>query len=163
MSGYSFEMSKFNLFIHRLEYKWFDFRASYYSKILGSCGTGFKLWGPVFIKNPKKLCVGNHVSINDGAYLNALGEIKIGDNVSISAGAKLISTMLDVETFTTKYQHINKKIVIGNNVQVGAGAIVLPGITIGSNVIVGAGSVVTRDIADNCVVAGNPAKKLRDL
>jgi maltose O-acetyltransferase len=163
MNGYNFNMNKLFLFIHRLEYKLFDFRAFYYSKILGECGANLKFWGVVYIKNPGKLFVGDHVSINDGAYINALGSIEIGNNVSISAGAKLVSTMLDVEVFAIKKQHINRKIVIGSNVQVGAGAIILPGIIVGDNVIIGAGSVVTKDIASNCVVVGNPAKKLREL
>ena len=156
-------MIKFFLFLHRLEYKFFDIRAFYYSKILGRCGVGLKFWGTVYIKNPRKLYIGDHVSINDSAYINALGEIEIGNNVAISAGAKLVSTMLDVDLFTTKKVHVNQKIIIGSNVQIGAGAIVLPGIVIGDNVIVGAGSVVTKNVMANCVVVGNPARKLRDL
>ena len=49
---------------------------------------------------------------------------------------------------------------IGNNVFVGAGSIILPGVTIGDNVVIGAGSVVTKDIPSNVVVAGNPAKPI---
>lgn len=52
---------------------------------------------------------------------------------------------------------------IGNNVFIGWGTIVLPGVNIGNNVVVGAGSVVTKDIADNSVVAGNPAKFIKTL
>lgn len=156
-------MIKILLFLHRLEYKVFDIRAFYYSKIIGACGVNLKFWGPVHIKNPWNLYLGDNVSINDGAYINALADIKIGSNVSISAGAKLVSTMLDVELFITKKVHVNKNICIGSNVQIGAGAIILPGITVGDNVIIGAGSVVTKNISGNSVVVGNPAKKLRDL
>ncbi|OUR82260.1 hypothetical protein A9Q75_05955 [Colwellia psychrerythraea] len=156
-------MNKFFLKLHQLEYKWFDLKAFYYSKIFGHCGSKLKFWGPVYIKNPRKLHLGNNVSINDGAYINALGNIKIGNDVAISAGAKLVSTMLDVESFTTRKKHVNKEILIGNNVQVGAGAIILPGIVVGDNVIIGAGSVVTKNVIANCVVLGNPAKKIRDL
>ena len=53
-------------------------------------------------------------------------------------------------------------IVIGNDVWIGANAVVLPGVTIGDNVIVGAGAVVTRDIPANVVAVGNPARVLRD-
>jgi maltose O-acetyltransferase len=48
--------------------------------------------------------------------------------------------------------------VIGNNVFLGAGAIVLPGVTVGNNVVIGAGAIVTKDVPDNVVVAGNPAE-----
>lgn len=156
-------MVKFCFFLHKLEYKWFDLKAKYYSKLLGSCGKEFKVWGPVHIKNPDKLYIGSAVSLNDGAYINALGVIVIGDNVSISAGAKLVSTMLDVDLFAQKKIHLNKRIEIGNNVQVGAGAIVLPGVKVGDNVIIGAGSVVTKDISGNCVVVGSPARKIREI
>lgn len=54
-------------------------------------------------------------------------------------------------------------IVIGDNVFVGAGAIILPGVNIGNNVIVAAGSIVTKDVQDDVIVAGNPAKVVSDL
>tara|TARA_R110002049_G_scaffold72490_2_gene187215 strand:- start:252430 stop:252798 length:369 start_codon:yes stop_codon:yes gene_type:complete len=54
-------------------------------------------------------------------------------------------------------------ITVGNNVFIGSRTIVLPGVTIGDNVIIGAGSVVARDIPSDCVAAGVPAKRIRDL
>lgn len=60
-------------------------------------------------------------------------------------------------------EHIHKKIVIGNNVQIGAGSIILPGIKIGCNVLVGVGAVVTKNVEHNSIVVGNPAKILRKL
>jgi maltose O-acetyltransferase len=55
------------------------------------------------------------------------------------------------------------KVTIGNRVFIGASSVILPGVTIGSNVIIGAGSVVTKDIPDNVVAAGNPAKVLMPI
>ncbi len=52
---------------------------------------------------------------------------------------------------------------IGDDVWIGGNAIILPGVTIGNNVIVAAGAVVTKDVPDNCVVGGIPAKKIKDL
>jgi acetyltransferase-like isoleucine patch superfamily enzyme len=54
-------------------------------------------------------------------------------------------------------------ITIGNNVFIGWGSIILPGVNVGSNVVIGAGSIVTKDIPDNSVAAGNPAKVLKDI
>lgn len=54
-------------------------------------------------------------------------------------------------------------VVVGENAKIGAGAVILPGVKIGRNVLVGAGSVVTRDIEDNVVVAGNPAKVIKSI
>mgnify|MGYP002627478778 FL=1 len=51
---------------------------------------------------------------------------------------------------------------IGNNVIVGINSIILPGVRVGSHVVIGAGSVVTKDVPDHCIVAGNPAKVIRE-
>ena len=58
---------------------------------------------------------------------------------------------------------IEKDIIIGNNVWIGYGAQILPGIKIGNNVIVGAGDIVTKDIEDNSVVVGVPARKVKSV
>jgi galactoside O-acetyltransferase len=57
----------------------------------------------------------------------------------------------------------NKEVRIGNNCWIGAGVVIMPGITIGDNVVVGAGSIVTRDLPDNVVAVGNPCKVLREI
>ncbi len=86
--------------------------------------------------------------------------IEIGDNVVISYNVLMVthdeSTALVKDENGRRY-HI-APITIGNNVFIGAGAIILPGVTVGNNVVIGAGSVVTKSIGDNVVVAGNPAK-----
>ena len=56
---------------------------------------------------------------------------------------------------------IGKPVTIGDNVWFGGNCVVLPGVTIGNNVVVGAGSVVTKNVPDNAVIAGNPAKILK--
>lgn len=138
-------------------------QAWYYSRIFGECGSGLVLHGPCHIKNPGNIRVGDNVGINDGAYLNAMGGITIGDNVSISANAMIVSTGLDPSSLKLGKSHVSKGIAIGNGVQIGAGAIVLPGIVIGDNTLVGAGAVVTKSIPGNCIVAGNPAKVIREI
>ena len=56
-----------------------------------------------------------------------------------------------------------RPIVVGNDVWIGGGAILLPGVTVGSNVVIGAGSVVTRDIPSGVVACGNPCRVVRDI
>ena len=82
--------------------------------------------------------------------------VKIGDNVTLASGSKIFT-----------HDGSTKKIVgysrvglveIGNNVFVGAGAIILPNVKIGNNVIIGAGAVIAKNIPDNSLVVGNPAK-----
>ena len=148
--------------INKIEYLLYDFQGFILQKRFKKCGN-IKFFGKCNIKNPENIIVGDNVTFNDGAYLNGLGGIEIGNSVSISALSIIVSTGLDVDNFLTTKKHINKKIKIGNNVQIGAGAIVLAGITIGNNVVIGAGSVVTKDVQSNSVVAGNPAKIIRGI
>ena len=83
--------------------------------------------------------------------------LKIGNNVTISDARILLhdaSTKREIG-----YSKVGK-VIIGNNVFIGADTIILPGVRIGNNVIVGAESVVTKNIPDNYVIAGNPAKMI---
>ncbi len=81
--------------------------------------------------------------------------IKIGDNVTISS-----VRILAHDASTKMYLGYSKVgcVIIGNNVFIGAEAVILPGVRIGNNVIIGAGCLVSKDIPDNSVVAGNPGK-----
>ena len=154
-----------NLFkvIERIKYKIYKLKGILLMKQFKNHGVNITFFGNVSIKNPENLEVGSNVTFNDECYINALGGVKIGDNVSISAHSIIVSTGLDTNLFLSKKIHISKKIIIGNNVQIGAGAIILAGVNIGNNVIIGAGSVVTKDIEDNVIVVGNPARVLRKL
>lgn len=66
-------------------------------------------------------------------------------------------------TIGNKNDDRNQRAIIGNNVQIGANAVIIGGIVIGDNVIVGAGAVVVKNVESNCIVAGNPAKVIRKL
>jgi maltose O-acetyltransferase len=87
--------------------------------------------------------------------------IQIGDNVTFSIRV----TLLAHDASTKKILGFTKigKIKVGNNVFVGANSTILPNVTIGDNVIIGANSVVVKDVPDNCVVAGNPARMICSL
>lgn len=82
--------------------------------------------------------------------------IEIGDDVTLAPRVHILAH--DASTWPYLGYTKIKNVRIGNRVFIGAGSIILPGVTIGNDVIVGAGSVVTKDIPDNAVVAGNPAK-----
>lgn len=87
--------------------------------------------------------------------------IEIGDNVTFGPHVQVLAH--DASTcIHTGYAKIGR-VVIGNNVFIGANTVILPGVTIGDNVIIGAGSVVTKSIGDCLVCGGNPAKPLQTL
>lgn len=84
--------------------------------------------------------------------------IEIGDDVTIAPRAHILAHDASSKNFIG-YTKI-ARVTIGNNVFIGAGAIILPGVSVGDNVVIGAGSVVTKDVLSNTIVAGNPAKKI---
>lgn len=91
--------------------------------------------------------------------------VEIGDNFMAATKVQLITAThpIDAVQRTASGLEYGKPIKIGDNCWLGAGVIVLPGVTIGNNVIVGAGAVVTKDVPDNVVVVGNPARIIRRL
>lgn len=136
------------------------------SNRFNSCGENFNIFGKVDIINPGNITIGNDCSMNHGAYVNAFNSIKIGNDVTISAGVKIISTGIDVESWANgKKQHLTEKqnIKIGNHTWIGAGAQILGGVSInGEYVVIAAGAVVVDDINENrCIVAGIPAKIIK--
>ena len=117
---------------------------------------------------------GNQITVGDRTFININctmldapiieGVITIGNDCLIGPNVQLLAVSHAVEPKQRlQKENFAAPITIGNNVWIGAGVIVLAGITIGDNSVVGAGSVVTKNIAENTVVAGNPAAKIRDI
>jgi maltose O-acetyltransferase len=93
-----------------------------------------------------------------------VAKITIGEDVQIGPGVQLLTPThpLEAEPRRKKYEAA-KPITIGNNVWLGGGVIVCPGVTIGDNTVVGAGAVVTKDLPANVLAVGNPARVVRQL
>ena len=87
--------------------------------------------------------------------------IEIGDNVILAPRVHILAHDASTKLFLNYTKVANVK--IGNKVFIGAGSIILPGTTIGNNVVIGAGSIVSKNISDNSLVAGVPAKVLGSL
>lgn len=106
------------------------------------------------------LVVGKNFFMQDGCVIDAshCWLIRIGDDVTLGPNVTLLAH--DASTKRALGLVRVAQVRIGNRVFIGAGSIVLPGITIGDDVIIGAGSVVTRDIPSGSLAAGNPAKVL---
>lgn len=121
--------------------------------------------------NPPFFCdYGSHIHVGKNFYANYnctvldVAKVCIGDNCLFgpNVGVYTAGHPIHPATRNTAYEY-GIPVTIGDNVWVGAGSIILPGVTIGSNSVIGAGSVVTKDIPDWVVAAGNPCKVIRKI
>ena len=117
------------------------------------------------VGNKKNISIGEDCGINSGVYILGHKKVVIGNNVVLSVDVKIIDSGLESTDFIRikKPLHISAAVIIEDDVWIGAGAIVLPGVTLGKKSIVAAGSVVTKNVPQGVVVAGNPARIIRVL
>ena len=121
-----------------------------------------RVFTPFHINYGKKITFGHDCFVNFGCTFLALGGITIEDDVFIGPHC-VLATEYHPEEPTTRHSLLTKPIVVKRNAWLGANVTVLAGVTIGENAIVAAGSVVTKDVPDNMVVAGSPAKVIREI
>lgn len=133
--------------------------------LAASVGENVSVYPDVYLLNVEKLVVGNNVSIHPMSYIDCIGGVVIGSEVSIAEGSSVISFDHKFDSLVTpiKEQGIKTKpIQIENDVWIGAKASILGGVKIGRGVIVAAGSVVTKSVDDYSIVAGVPARIIKD-
>jgi acetyltransferase-like isoleucine patch superfamily enzyme len=130
------------------------------SKILGKKLDNIEVFTPIYINYGKHISIGKNVFINFDCTFLALGGITIEDDVLIGPKVSLITESHPLNPMQRKGL-IGKSIVIKRNAWIGAGATILPGITIGENSVVAAGAVVSKDVPDNTIVGGIPAKIIK--
>lgn len=121
----------------------------------------YRKYGKVQIGN--KCLIGSDVHFGSEPYL-----VTIGDNVRITQGMRFITHdggLWVVRNMYPEYEHADliKPIVVGNNVHIGIGSIIMPGVHIGDNCIIGCGAIVTKDIPDGSIAAGVPARVIEDI
>lgn len=132
--------------------------------LLGGCGEN------AFIEPPFRCDYGYNIHVGDNFYANYdliildVCEVRIGHNCFIAPRVSIFTAAhpLDAPTRISGLE-FGKPVTIGDNVWIGGHAVINPGVTIGNNVVIAAGAVVTKDVPDNVVVAGVPAKVIRRL
>jgi len=117
---------------------------------------------PVHVNIGKSTRIGKNVYINHLCSLLDMGTISIGDNVLIGPKVNILTEEHPVNPAKRKALMV-RPVVIKNGAWIGAGATILPGVTIGDNSVVAAGAVVNKDVPDNTVVGGIPAKFIKTL
>ena len=128
-------------------------------------GKGSQICEDVLIGAPWGVSLGKNVRVNQGVILQAYesATIEVGDNVTFSFRAMVLTGGIDLERLHGDREHQTGSIVIQDHAWIGAGAIVLPGVTVGYGAVVAAGAVVTRDVAAHTMVAGVPAQAVKTL
>lgn len=123
-----------------------------------------------YIRPPFHCDYGSNISIGRGTFVNFgcvfldCNEIRIGQDVQIAPGVHIYTATHPLDpTIRRSGLESAHPVVIGDNVWLGGGAIICPGVTIGDNTVVGAGSVVTRSLPANVFAAGNPARVIKPL
>lgn len=134
-----------------------------FSRIIGEdVDDGFTLFPPFTTDYGRNIHVGKNVFVNSGCRFQDQGGIYIGDEVLI--GHNVVIATLNHDIAPARRQAlIPGSVRIGNRVWIGSNATILAGVTIGENSIVAAGAVVAKDVPENAIVGGVPAKVIRHL
>jgi len=133
-------------------------------ELLGSLGDGTEIRPPLYCDYGYQTHIGARTFINFGVVLLDVATIRIGDDVQVGPNVQLLTPTHPVEAEPRRAKwEAAKPISVADNVWLGGGVIVCPGVSIGENTVVGAGAVVVRDLPANVIAVGNPAQVIRSL
>lgn len=138
-----------------------EYYHSYWKKRLKQLGKDVLFYKYVVIHSPEKVTIKSHSRIGDYVLIWGGGEVEIGEGCLIAAHSVITSEGHDPNAESFRDSSFSQKVVINDNVWLGAGVYVLPGVSIGENSVIGAGSIVTKDIPANSIAIGNPAKVIK--
>lgn len=130
------------------------------AELFGEFGEGSSVMAPINVIRGRSIKIGRNVSILYNFIAMSTGGIVIEDDVMIAAGVSIITNNHD---YDDRPVLLCKPVHIKRNAWIGARATILPGVTVGENAVVAAGAVVSKDVPDNVVVGGVPAKIIKML
>jgi len=137
-------------------------RRFFCKRMFANMGENVNIEHGVFFASGRDISIGNNSGI--GINCRVAGPLEIGDDVMIAPNVSIFTQNHETENIHRPMRlqtAPKKKVTIGNDVWIGANAILLPGVTVGNGAIVAAGAVVTKDVPDFAVVGGNPAKVIK--
>lgn len=128
--------------------------------INGDCMIGYH--SSIRLEENSTLEIGHNTYISANALIRVAKKVSIGKNCAISWNLTILDS--DFHNYKVNEKEIinTKEVLIGDNVWIGNNVIILKGVHIGNNSIIAAGSVITKDVPDNCIAGGNPAKIIKD-
>jgi maltose O-acetyltransferase len=141
--------------------------------LLGGRGKNTQITAPFFVDYGKFIFLGNNCEVNMNCVFLDCNRITLGDNVLIAPGVHIYTVFHPLrdedrlnKTSGREFPFalgLTSPVTIGNNVWVGGGTIIMPGVSIGNNVTIGAGSTVTGNIPDNVLAVGSPCRVAKEL
>ncbi|WP_261134352.1 maltose acetyltransferase domain-containing protein [Bacillus sp. Marseille-Q3570] len=141
-----------------------DKRISLLKELFGSTGE------EIFIEPSFRCDYGSNIHVGENFFANFdcvildVCKVTFGNNCMLAPGVHIYTATHPLDpTARNSGKEYGKPVTFGDNVWIGGGAIINPGLTIGDNVVIASGAVVTRDLPDNVVVGGNPAKILKEI
>lgn len=147
-------------YIDRFRKAW---KLFFWKRFLKKYGTNLVLHPSVLIRGAENISIGSNVNINHGSELYGAGGLVIGDNSMIAYNVMIFTDSRKFKSdqlLKSLKGRIVKPVSIGDDVWIGAGAIIMPGVKIANHAVVAAGAVVTNHINEWEIVGGNPAKKI---
>ncbi len=121
-------------------------------------GKGVTIHNGIRLVLPTRLEIGDNSTINNKVYLDTRKGIKIGSNTMIGRECQIFTLTHDI--FDEEFKAHGEQVIIGDNVVIFPSVKIMPGIRIGNNAVVYPGSIVTKNVEENAIVAGIPAKKV---
>jgi len=144
-------------------------------ELLGKIGDNVNIDTPFYCDYGKHISVGSNVIININCTFIDCNKIEIGNNVLIASNVQIYTAThstnvnerlvenWDFNSESPYFRTYALPVKIEDNVWIGGGVIILPGVTIGKNTVIGAGSIVSKSIPENCVAVGNPCRVIRKI
>lgn len=139
------------------------------NELLGSHGDNVWITAPFYVDYGENIYLGKNVEINLNCVFLDCNRIEIGDYSGVGPGVHIYTVFHPTNPEdrlpenSTFWKSQTAPVIIGRNVWIGGGSIILPGVTIGDGTTIGAGSVVTKSIPSRCVAVGNPCRVIREL
>jgi maltose O-acetyltransferase len=140
-----------------------DLRRQLCMQIFGKGGDTVWMQPPFYCDYGSNIELGERIFFNFNCIVLDVCRVRIGDYTLFGPGVQVLTPRHPLDAALRRKQEYGRPVDIGNDVWVGAGALILPGVTIGSDTVIGAGSVVTRDVPSNVLAAGNPCRVIRKI
>ncbi|MDP1383414.1 sugar O-acetyltransferase [Priestia megaterium] len=141
-----------------------DKRTKLLKELFGYTGENVYMEPNIRVDYGYNIFVGENFSANFDCTILDVCEVRFGDNCMLAPGVQIYTATHPLHpTERNSGKEYAKPITFGNNVWIGGSAVINPGVTVGDNVVIASGSVVTKDVPNNVVVGGNPAKIIKKI